>query len=84
VLEGLKAPPPLADQDPVLVIPLTVAVSATVGVFEQSAGPDATLAVASVPKIIFTVSVTGGQAPLFVDINVKVTEPVAMSVEVIE
>lgn len=84
VLPGLKAPEPLDTHMPVFVTPLTVPVSATEPVLEQSVGPEATLAVASVPITTLTVSLTAAQGPLLVEVSVKIAEPLAISVGVIE
>jgi hypothetical protein len=82
-LDGLNGPGPLLNQTPVLELLTTLPLNEIVGEVEQSACPDPAFTTASCEIDIFTVSLTIGQAPLFVELNVKVTDPFVMSFAVI-
>ena len=84
VLFVSKAPAPLVVHKPVPGVPVTIPLNAIVDCEEQMAwlGPALTVAISVI--LILTVSETGAQTPLLVEVSVKVTKPLAMSVAVIE
>jgi hypothetical protein len=83
VLEGLNPPVPELVQLPVVPPPPIVPASPSVEVLEHKDWFGPAFAVEGTLIFIITVSLTGAQAPLLVDVNVKITVPEAISAGVI-
>jgi hypothetical protein len=81
-LEGLKAPTPELVQLPVVPPPPIVPARPIVGVVEHKDWFGPAFAVEGILIFIITVSLTGAQAPLLVDVRVKTTVPKLISAAV--
>ena len=81
---GLKDPLPLVDQRPVEVPPPTMPFRRMLPAVEHTDCDAPAFTVASFLMLIFTESETAGQAPLLVEVRVKVTEPLFISAGVME
>ena len=85
VCDGAKGPEPLALHAAAFVSPaVTVPLRATVPAVEQMVWLGPALAEGVLTILIITVSFVAGQMPLFVEVSVKITAPLFISVVVME